>query len=147
MSEASVLFVLVHYHGHGVDAALVTGPPGMLPEDAVAQAGFDYEPDKGEWVELVPMADRLMYVVLNASRPYEYSFGRPGEHCVMPAEDPHTYGALDDAAGQVATLMAEYGHTVETAPIYCLAPVPRALVEEAMARAQARLAEEEAAWV
>jgi len=84
-----------------------------------------------------------MYVVLNAARPYDYSFGRPGEYHIMPYEDPHTYGALDEAAEQVVTLMAECDHTIETAPIYCLVPVPRTVVVEAVARAQARAAEEE----
>lgn len=74
------------------------------------------------------------YVVVNTSNPMWLAFNEdyPGEFPVMPGEEPHTYGLLRNAADCLADLMDEYEHTIESAPIFSLIPVPLDWVEAAL---------------
>lgn len=74
------------------------------------------------------------YVVVNTSNPMWLAFNEdyPGEFPVMPGEKPHTYGLLRNAADCLADLMDEYEHTIESAPIFSLIPVPLDWVEAAL---------------
>ena len=77
------------------------------------------------------------YVVVNVSGPADLSMA-DGEFFVMPGESPRTYPSLEAAVGCKARLMLEYGHSIDTVPVYRLAVVPdeevRPLLEEALAR-------------
>lgn len=74
------------------------------------------------------------YVVVNTTRPLWQALDDtyPGEFPVMPGEEPHTHGLLRNAAACLAGLMDEHEHTVETAPIFSLIPVPLDWVEAAL---------------
>jgi len=82
-----------------------------IPEEETAKSPYNPEGD--------------LYVVVNlANNCY-------GNHPVMPADDiAHTYHSVEDAAWQVYTLMEEYDHTIESARVYKLVPVPLAEVSE-----------------
>ena len=62
-------------------------------------------------------------------------------HPVMPGEDPHTYYDLDCAAEGLAYLFADYGHTLDTATIFRLLPLPRAEVARLVTEALERIGE------
>jgi len=82
-----------------------------------------------------------LFVIVNTSRGVDV-FPAPGMHYVLPGEEPRTFGTLDEAAEALVELADEYGHTVETAPIFRLEPVPVGEVEAAVERARVRLAED-----
>jgi len=63
-----------------------------------------------------------LFVVVNTTR--SSMWGRDGEYRVMPGEEPHTYGSVRTALGQVAILAVEHGHDLTTAQIFELVPVP-----------------------
>ena len=94
---------------------------------AIELRGWGFEPSLPPWVK---------YVIINESRGID-CLSRDGEHYVMPGEDPHTYGGLEDAAEGLHTLMIEYDHTPQSAPIYRLVAVPPAKVYAALAHVQA----------
>ena len=76
-----------------------------------------------------------MYVIVNVGKPLWPSTTCPPEwFFVLPGKEPHTYGTLDEAARELAELMEEYGHTLDTAPIFRLEPVPSGEVEAALKR-------------
>jgi len=79
-----------------------------------------------------------MYVVVNTTRLMHY-FARYDEHPVMPGEEPHTYGTLEDAVEQQVSLHFENGHSPETAVVYELVPVS---IKEVMPIFEAKVKEE-----
>ncbi len=85
--------------------------------------------------------DGAQYVVVNVTHPIYAGIGEPYWFPVMPGEEPHTYGTLDEAAECLADLAEEYGHTPKTALIFKLEPVPIKEVERALEQAKRRLAE------
>ena len=85
--------------------------------------------------------DGSLFVIVNTSRGVDV-FPAPGMHYVLPGEEPKTFGTLDEAAESLLDLTDEYGHTVETAPIFRLVPVPVDEVDAAVERARVRLDED-----
>jgi hypothetical protein len=53
---------------------------------------------------------------------------REGEFPLLPAEAPHTFGSLQDAALALAELTWQNGHSLDTLQIYTLEPVSKAKV-------------------
>ena len=64
-----------------------------------------------------------LFVVVNVSKPAEF-WGVIGEFAVMPGESPRTYPSLVAAVTCQARLALEYGHSIDTVPVYRLAVVP-----------------------
>jgi len=58
---------------------------------------------------------------------------RRGMYSVI-GEDASTYGELDDAAYALLDIIEEYDHTIYSAPIFKLVPVPYGEVEKAIER-------------
>jgi hypothetical protein len=81
--------------------------------------------------------DGSLYVIVNVSKRIEF-LSAPGRHYVVPGEEPGTFGTLDEAAEALLDLMDEYDHSLETAPLFKLVPVPVDEVKAALARARDR---------
>ena len=94
---------------------------------AIELRGWGFKPS------LPPWGDK--YVLVNESMGIAF-LGREGEHYVMPGEDPHTYGSLEDAAEGLQTMIDEYDHTPQSSPIYRLVSVPLSDVYAALAHVQ-----------
>ena len=100
---------------------------------AIELRGWGFEPSLPPWAK---------YVIINESCGID-CLGRDGEHYVMPGEDPHTYGSLEDAAEGLQTMIDEYDHTPQSAPIYRLVAIPPAKVYAALAHVQAEESSDE----
>ena len=70
--------------------------------------------------------DGAMYVIVNTSNRDNWgqAFGDPLCFYVLPGDEPHTHGDLTRILEDFLDLQIEYNHTLETAPIFKLVPVP-----------------------
>lgn len=73
------------------------------------------------------------YVIVNVTRGPGW---KPYWFYVLPGEEPHTYGTLEEAAEGLLFVMEEYGHTIETAPIFKLEPISVEEIEAVLERIQ-----------
>jgi len=83
-----------------------------------------------------------MFVVVNVSRPAPWP-APEDSFSLMPGEDPVTCATLERAVEVQARLAVEYGHNINSAPIYELVPVPDEVVEPLFEEALKRIKEEE----
>ena len=75
--------------------------------------------------------DGSLYIIVNVSKPVGLA-ASPGMYYVLPGEESHTYGTLDEGVEEFFELSREFGHTLETAPIFELKPVSAERVHQAM---------------
>ena len=85
--------------------------------------------------------DGSLYVIVNVSKPVGLATS-PGMYYVT-GEEPHTFGTLDEAVEGFLELAREFGHTLETAPMFKLEPVSVEEVHRAMRRVWKGMDDEE----
>ena len=66
--------------------------------------------------------DQPNFVVVQVDEPLPWSEPETF-YAMLPREEPHTYATLQGAAALVASLMEDFGHTLESTRIYRLVPL------------------------
>ncbi|OUC11783.1 MAG: hypothetical protein B0A82_26745 [Alkalinema sp. CACIAM 70d] len=65
------------------------------------------------------------FIVVKVDEPLPWS-KQETFYPILPTEEPHTYGTLQQAAELVASLIEDFGYTTQNTRIYQLVPVPDA---------------------
>jgi hypothetical protein len=57
------LYIILHHHEYGTTTGLVESDHEPGEDEVIRALGLDYEPDKGEWIE-VSLVDKVEIVTL-----------------------------------------------------------------------------------
>lgn len=62
IAEKAQLYIVVHHHEFGASTRLVRCARFPLEEEVVEACGFDFEPDKNEYIDIDPSSEKIVEI-------------------------------------------------------------------------------------